>query len=94
MAEMEDESQRLLADWAFDCCKEGRIGKLVEGDNEALANIEKVKKYVRSALCCIHEDPSHRPSMNEVVHMIKGEIKGSLPRNLSSYFTSNNVGCG
>ncbi|KAL8139302.1 hypothetical protein V2J09_005323 [Rumex salicifolius] len=79
VAGLEDESQIVLADWAFDCCKEGRIDMLV-------------KKYVMVALCCIQEDPYHRPSMNEVVQMIKGEIEEAFPRDLSSYFASLNAG--
>ncbi|KAL8139303.1 hypothetical protein V2J09_005324 [Rumex salicifolius] len=90
VADMEDESQMVLADWAYDCYKEDRIGHLVEGDNEALEDIEKVKKLVMIGLWCIQEDPSNRPSMSRVVEMIKGVLEESPPPDLASHIISVN----
>ncbi|GLT82259.1 hypothetical protein SLE2022_006590 [Rubroshorea leprosula] len=39
-----DENQMILADWAYDCCEEGRMYMLVQEDEEAIQDIERVEK--------------------------------------------------
>ncbi|KAL2529621.1 G-type lectin S-receptor-like serine/threonine-protein kinase [Forsythia ovata] len=41
---------------------------------------EEVEKFVRLALCCVHEEPSLRPNMVSVVGMLEGNLPLSEPR--------------
>ncbi|CAI8605158.1 unnamed protein product [Vicia faba] len=57
--EQEDEEKAILTDWAYDCYKDGVVDALVEGDNEALDDKEKLEKLVMIAIWCVQEDPKH-----------------------------------
>ncbi|CAI8592488.1 unnamed protein product [Vicia faba] len=70
--EQEDEEKAILTDWAYDCYKDGAVDALVEGDNEALDDKEKLEKLVMIAIWCVQEDPVLRPSMRNVIHMLEG----------------------
>ncbi|KAK4262561.1 hypothetical protein QN277_028109 [Acacia crassicarpa] len=69
-----DEEEAILTDWAYDCYMEGRIDNLVENDEEAMADIGRLKKWVMIAIWCIQENPDVRPSMKTVMQMLEGLV--------------------
>ncbi|KAK2406073.1 G-type lectin S-receptor serine/threonine-protein kinase LECRK3 [Trifolium repens] len=77
--DQEDEEMAILTDWAYDCYKDGSVDALVEGDNEALADKEKLEKLVMIAIWCVQEDPSLRPTMRNVIHMLEGTVEVPVP---------------
>jgi serine/threonine protein kinase len=77
--DQEDEEKAILTDWAYDCFREGSVGALVKGDNEALEDKEKLKKLVMIAICCVQEDPCLRPTMRNVIHMLEGTVEVQVP---------------
>ncbi|CAJ2664736.1 unnamed protein product [Trifolium pratense] len=72
--DQEDEEKAILTDWAYDCYKEGSVDALVEGDNEALEDKEKLEKLVMIAIWCVQEDPYLRPTMRNVLHMLEESL--------------------
>jgi hypothetical protein len=77
--DQEDEEMAILTDWAYDCYKDGSVDALVEGDNEALADKEKLEKLVMIAIWCVQEDPCLRPTMRNVIHMLEGTVEVPVP---------------
>ncbi|GLU19430.1 hypothetical protein SLE2022_356820 [Rubroshorea leprosula] len=75
----ENENQRILADWAYDCYEEGRLYLLVQEDEEAIQDIKRVERFVMIAIWCIQEDPSLRPAMKRVSQMLEGAVEVSHP---------------
>uniref|UniRef100_A0A5B7AC59 Receptor-like serine/threonine-protein kinase n=1 Tax=Davidia involucrata TaxID=16924 RepID=A0A5B7AC59_DAVIN len=86
--EVEDETQMVLADWAYDCYKEGKLNLLVENDEEAMCDMKRLEKFVAIAMWCIQEDPSLRPSMKKVTQMLEGAVDVAIPPDPSSYISS------
>ncbi|EXB28979.1 G-type lectin S-receptor-like serine/threonine-protein kinase RLK1 [Morus notabilis] len=86
--EIEDATQMILADWAYDCYACRKLDFLVEDDDEAMEDLKMVEKYVMVAIWCIQEDPSLRPSMKKVVQMLEGTVEVSVPPNPTSSISS------
>ncbi|KAL6187984.1 hypothetical protein ACLB2K_039379 [Fragaria x ananassa] len=85
-AEAEDDDQMILADWAYNCYKQQKLHLLLQNDDdEAKEDIRAVEKYVMIAFWCIQEDPSMRPTMRTVTHMLEGIVEVSDPPNPSSF---------
>ncbi|EXC34488.1 G-type lectin S-receptor-like serine/threonine-protein kinase RLK1 [Morus notabilis] len=83
-ADAKDESKMVLADWAYDCYKDGKLYILMENDGEAMSDMKMVEKYVMVSIWCIQEDPSIRPTMKKVIQMLEGSIEVPIPPNPSS----------
>ncbi|CAI0555667.1 unnamed protein product [Linum tenue] len=83
--EAENEDEVVLADWAYECYQEGQVSRLVESDNDAMANIGKVEKFVKVAIWCIQDDPSLRPGMNKIVRMLEGSVQIPIPPDMSRW---------
>ncbi|GKU87799.1 hypothetical protein SLEP1_g2139 [Rubroshorea leprosula] len=77
--ERENEEEAILTDWVYDCYKERRLDKVVENDEEAINDMTKVERLVMVAIWCIQEDPSLRPSMRKVTHMLEGVVQVPMP---------------
>ncbi|KAL9455307.1 hypothetical protein AB3S75_010675 [Citrus x aurantiifolia] len=75
------EEYAILTDWAFDCYRNGKLDDLVEGDMEAMNDVECLEKLVMVSIWCIQEDPSLRPTMKKVLQMLEGVVEVSLPPN-------------
>ena len=84
-AEVEDENQMILVDWAYDSYLEGKLDLLVEKDQEALDNMDKLEKFVEIAIWCIQEDPFRRPTMKKVIQMLEEAIEVPPPPETSSF---------
>ncbi|CAL1391190.1 unnamed protein product [Linum trigynum] len=65
----------ILTDWAFDCYAEGGIDDLVDHEMEALNDRERLEEFVMTALWCIQEEPSARPTMRQVWQMLEGVLE-------------------
>ncbi|XP_077214064.1 G-type lectin S-receptor-like serine/threonine-protein kinase At5g35370 [Tasmannia lanceolata] len=66
--------------FALQMHEQGRYLELADPRLEGRVTEEEVKKLVQVALCCIHEEPLHRPSMANVVAMLEGGIVVGQPR--------------
>ncbi|OAY66283.1 G-type lectin S-receptor-like serine/threonine-protein kinase RLK1 [Ananas comosus] len=82
------EETTVLAYWAYDCFKDGRLDLLVDSDEEAMFDIKRVERFVMVAIWCIQEDPSLRPSMRKVAQMLEGAVSVAVPPDPSSYISS------
>ncbi|KAE8649504.1 hypothetical protein Csa_017988 [Cucumis sativus] len=69
--ETEDEDERILSDWAYDCMNEGKMEKLIREDEEGRSDMKRVERFVKIGIWCIQEDPSLRPSMKKVIQMLE-----------------------
>nr|GMD17977.1 G-type lectin S-receptor-like serine/threonine-protein kinase RLK1 [Ipomoea batatas] len=69
----------VLADWFTDCFHEKRLELLVEDDAEALSDMETLKRFVLTAIWCIQEDASLRPTMKRVSQMLEGAVEVLVP---------------
>jgi len=61
-----------LRAWVSDLVREGDIGRAVQGDMDALQDLERVERFARIAIWCVQGDPSLRPTMRRVVWMMEG----------------------
>ncbi|CAI0555651.1 unnamed protein product [Linum tenue] len=85
LLDFDKEEEMVLVDWAYDCYSRGKLYKLVEKDVEAMEDLKKVERFVKVALWCIQEDPSLRPGMKKVVHMLEGAVPVSEPPDPNSF---------
>ncbi|KAG6781752.1 hypothetical protein POTOM_014665 [Populus tomentosa] len=74
----------VLADWACDCLKDGKLNLLVEEDEEAMEDMKRVERFVMVAIWCIQEDPSLRPGMKKVVQIGQAHSKITLGLSLTA----------
>ncbi|KAI4986900.1 hypothetical protein ZWY2020_019530 [Hordeum vulgare] len=86
--EIADEERSILTYWANDCYRCGRIGLLVEGDDEANFNIKKAERFVAVSLWCLQEEPTMRPTMLKVIQMLDGAVEIPTPPDPSSFISS------
>ncbi|KAK4753690.1 hypothetical protein SAY87_001794 [Trapa incisa] len=86
--EMVDEARMVLSDWVYDCYHEDRLDEIVEGDEEATEDMERVRRFVMIAMWCIQEDPSLRPPMKKVAQMLDGAVEVAIPPVPSSFISS------
>ncbi|TVU13434.1 hypothetical protein EJB05_40490, partial [Eragrostis curvula] len=77
--EVAEEDQKILAYWAMNCYRGGRVDFLVDGDDEAMLNLETVERFVEVALWCLQEDPTIRPTMLKVTQMLDGATEIPTP---------------
>ncbi|KAL5765050.1 hypothetical protein ACOSP7_017355 [Xanthoceras sorbifolium] len=80
---VEKENEMILADWACECYQAETLQLLVENDEEALHDMNRLKKYVMIAIWCIQEDPLSRPTMKKVTQMLEGVVEVSTPLDFS-----------
>ncbi|KAL2507900.1 receptor-like protein kinase 1 [Forsythia ovata] len=85
--DVEVETEMILADFAYDCYKEGTLHLLVANDEEAL-NDKRFDKFVMIAIWCIQEDPTLRPTMKRVMQLMEGSVEVPIPPDPASYITS------
>ncbi|VFQ82780.1 unnamed protein product [Cuscuta campestris] len=73
------EDKAILVDWLTDCFNDNRLDLLVEDDAEALDDMEKIKRFIMTAIWCIQEDPSLRPTMRMVTQMLEEIVQVHVP---------------
>ncbi|KAF8041051.1 hypothetical protein BT93_B3080 [Corymbia citriodora subsp. variegata] len=86
--EVENEAQRVLVHWVYDCYAEGNVHLLVESDEEAMSDKKRVERLVMTAMWCIQEDPAFRPSMKKITQMLEGAVEVSVPPDPDSFISS------
>lgn len=86
-----DEESVILADWAYDCYREGMLGALVGKDEAAMNDMKKLERFVTVAIWCIQEDPALRPSMKKVMLMLEGIIQVPAPPSPFAFSTISTV---
>ncbi|XP_002513435.3 G-type lectin S-receptor-like serine/threonine-protein kinase LECRK3 [Ricinus communis] len=79
----------ILADRAYDRYKEGSVNLLVEDDEEATDDVKRVERFVMVAMWCIQDDPSLRPAMKKVIHMLEGAVQVAIPPDPDSFISTN-----
>ncbi|KAH7848675.1 hypothetical protein Vadar_006015 [Vaccinium darrowii] len=85
--EIDFEDERVvLTDWAYDCYKERRLDELVDNEEAAMRDIATLRRWVKTALCCVQESPTNRPTMNMVIQMLEGYVEVRLPTCITSSF--------
>ncbi|KAF8041050.1 hypothetical protein BT93_B3079 [Corymbia citriodora subsp. variegata] len=89
--EASNEERVILADWAYDCYREGTLEALVEKDEAAMNDMKKLERFVRVAIWCIQEDPALRPTMKKVMLMLEGIIQASAPPSPFAFSTISTV---
>ncbi|OAY58239.1 G-type lectin S-receptor-like serine/threonine-protein kinase At5g35370 [Manihot esculenta] len=65
---------------ALEMHEQARYMELADSRLDGRVTSEEVEKLVRVALCCLHEEPSWRPNMANVVGMLEGDIPLGQPR--------------
>ncbi|KAG1364220.1 G-type lectin S-receptor-like serine/threonine-protein kinase LECRK4 [Cocos nucifera] len=63
-----DEDTAVLTYWAYDCYNEGSLDLLVGNDEEAMADMRMLERFLTVAIWCIQEEPSLRPSMKKILN--------------------------
>ncbi|KAJ6744481.1 S-LOCUS RECEPTOR KINASE (SRK) [Salix purpurea] len=71
---------------ALEMHEKKRYSELADSRLERRVTNEEVRKLVKVALCCLHEDPSLRPAMVTVVSMLEGISPVTEPRQESLNF--------
>ncbi|XP_033511761.2 G-type lectin S-receptor-like serine/threonine-protein kinase At5g35370 isoform X1 [Nicotiana tomentosiformis] len=66
--------------FALEMHEQGRYLELADPKLEGRVSGGDIEKFVRVALCCVHEEPALRPTMVSVVGMLEGEIPLTEPR--------------
>ncbi|KZV44410.1 BRASSINOSTEROID INSENSITIVE 1-associated receptor kinase 1 precursor [Dorcoceras hygrometricum] len=85
-----DESVVILVEWAYDCYASGRLKSLVDDDDDdddVIRDIERFEKFVMIGIWCVQDDPSLRPNMKRVLHMLEGAIQVPNPPHPESFIT-------
>lgn len=68
----EAEETVTLFGWAGQLVNSGKIELLLQRDDDAMEDLERVERFTRVALWCIEPNPSLRPTMHQVVQMLEG----------------------
>ncbi|KAF9593624.1 hypothetical protein IFM89_024308 [Coptis chinensis] len=84
--ELRGENKVILTEWAYDCYLQARLDVLVEDDEEAMDDVNRLEKLVMVAIWCIQEEPSLRPTMRKITQMLEGAVEVSP--NPSSFLSS------
>ena len=64
-----------LRAWVLDMIRDGNIERIVQGDDSALQDLQRVERFTRIAVWCVQVDPSTRPTMRNVVNMMEDTME-------------------
>ncbi|XP_076913467.1 receptor-like protein kinase FERONIA [Bidens hawaiensis] len=81
-----EEDQWSLASWAQRHIKKGKINHVIDNRIRQQISNRCMKGFAQIALCCLHSEPSKRPTMAEIVSKIEGIL--SLQERLNSSLTN------
>lgn len=71
-------SNRSITDWALPLFREENYRELADPKLNGNFVEEELKRVIMVALMCAHKKPEKRPTMLEVVELLKGEAKDTL----------------
>ncbi|CAI9092293.1 OLC1v1027491C1 [Oldenlandia corymbosa var. corymbosa] len=66
-----DDIQEYLVDWMKNMVSEGRLDEVLDPRLPAMPSLVDLKRIVLIALRCVDPDPSNRPNMGDVIHMLE-----------------------
>ncbi|KAI7994783.1 G-type lectin S-receptor-like serine/threonine-protein kinase LECRK3 [Camellia lanceoleosa] len=89
LVEFGEEEKAILTDWAYDCYMNGRLDILVENDQAAIEDKVTLSRWISTAIWCIQEDPSKRPTMKMVTQMLEGYVDVPIPTSTSFSYSSS-----
>ncbi|XP_020221757.1 G-type lectin S-receptor-like serine/threonine-protein kinase LECRK4 [Cajanus cajan] len=69
----------ILIDWVLYLVKENNLGTAVIHDLEVESDFKRFERMTMVGLWCINPNPTLRPSMKMVVHMLEGNIEVGIP---------------
>lgn len=70
--------KRSITDWALPLACERKFNELADPKLNGKYDEEELKRVVLISLICAHNQPERRPTMLEVVELLKGELKEKL----------------
>jgi len=73
-------TNRSIADWALPLASEGNFRELADPKLNRNYEEEELRRMIVVALMCAQKRPEKRPTMFEVVEMLKGEAKEKLAK--------------
>ncbi|KAL0005427.1 hypothetical protein SO802_012988 [Lithocarpus litseifolius] len=79
------EEKAILEDWANHCFVVGDFDQLVTDEE---VNKKQLERMVKVGLWCTLYEPSLRPSMKNVLHMLEGIIQVPIPPSPNSFVTT------
>lgn len=68
-------AKRTISDWALPLVREKKFSAVADSRLNGKYVEEELKRVVLVALLCAHNQPEKRPTMLEVVDLLKGELK-------------------
>lgn len=71
-----EEHEVILSDWVYSMFEAGQLGRLMVGEEVENATMDRM---VKVGLWCIQGEPALRPSMKNVILMLKGNLDISIP---------------
>lgn len=74
-----DVAEMILADWVVCCVKAENLMAVVSHDLEVLEDFKRFERMTMIGLWCICPNPTHRPSVQKVIHMLEGSVEIGLP---------------
>ncbi|GMP95695.1 hypothetical protein CsSME_00044639 [Camellia sinensis var. sinensis] len=87
--EFGEEEKAILTDWAYDCYMNGRLDILVDNDEAAIEDNVPLSWWILTAIWCVQEDPSKRPTMKIVTQMLEGYVDVPIPTSTSFSYSSS-----
>ncbi|KAI7994936.1 G-type lectin S-receptor-like serine/threonine-protein kinase LECRK3 [Camellia lanceoleosa] len=87
--EFGEEERAILTDWAYDCYMNGRLDILVDNDEAAIEDNVTLSRWILTAIWCIQEDPSKRPTMKMVTQMLEGYVDVPIPTTTTFSYSSS-----
>ena len=79
------EEKAILEDWANRCFEAGDLDQLVTNEE---VNKKQLERMVKVGLWCTLYEPSLRPSMKNVLHMLEGITQVPIPPSPNSFVTT------
>ncbi|KAK7315414.1 hypothetical protein VNO77_33960 [Canavalia gladiata] len=76
----EETNNKEFSVWAYEEFEKGNIIGIVDKRlHSHEVNLDEVKRLIQTSFWCIQEQPSQRPAINKVLHMIEGVTKIKKP---------------
>uniref|UniRef100_A0A803P054 Protein kinase domain-containing protein n=1 Tax=Cannabis sativa TaxID=3483 RepID=A0A803P054_CANSA len=72
--------KRTIVDWALPIACEGKFNELVDPKLNGKYVEDELKRVILVALLCAHTQPERRPTMLEVLELLKGESKEKIAK--------------
>ncbi|XP_074312660.1 PTI1-like tyrosine-protein kinase At3g15890 [Silene latifolia] len=85
-------SNHSIAEWALPLVQEGKFSELADPKLNGNYVEEELRRVISIALVCAQKRPEKRPTMLDVVEMLKGKLKDKLIHMEKNLFSSGEIG--